>query len=297
VDQLIDTHVHLVSDDAVRFPRQVNASATHPWWAGGGHDLPALLRQMATHGVAAAAVVQAVGVYGYDNSYLLEATTAEATRLFGVAALDMDADGSGAELTRLARTDGVAGIRLFGVSPASSWIGAGKADEAFGAAAQAGVPLVLTVFEHQLPALVPAIMRFPTVRVALDHCAFAATDGGRLRSGSALLDLSALGNVSLKVSSHTLLDVPAPHSPSELVDDLLRRFGPDRLMWGSDWPQTPLADYAAHIRLARSTFGHLPAGLRAKVMGENALAWFGDKSLTIVAGTAAAGATAPGGAP
>jgi L-fuconolactonase len=292
-EPLIDTHVHLVSDDAVRFPRQINASATHPWWAGGDHDLGAFRREMTVHGVAAALIVQAVGVYGYDNSYVQE-TTNGAAALAGVAALDMEGDGVGDEMTRLARAGGVAGVRLFGVSPGSSWIGSGKVDEAFTAADRSGVPLVLTVFEHQLPALIPPITRFPGLRLALDHCAFAAVDGGRVHDQSPLLDLVDIAHVTLKVSSHTLLDVPSPHAPSELVDDLLSRFGPARLMWGSDWPQTPLANYAAHLELAGRAFGHLPAGVRTQIFGQNALAWLGDRSLTIVAG---AGVDEAGGAP
>jgi L-fuconolactonase len=229
-------------------------------------------------------------VYGYDNSYLHEATaTAGATRLAGVAALDMDMEGAGDEMMRLAQMDGVAAIRLFAVSPGSSWVLSGKADEAFAAAEGAGIPLVLTAFEHQLPALLPTIGRYPGVRLALDHCAFAALDGGRIHRGSALLDLCELEQVTLKVSSHTLLDVPAPHVPSELVDDLLARFGPNRLMWGSDWPQTPLPDYAAHLRLAERACGHLAPGTRARIFGHNAVAWLGDRSLTIVEGTVAAG--------
>jgi predicted TIM-barrel fold metal-dependent hydrolase len=297
VEDVIDTHVHLVSDDAVRFPRQVNASATHPWWASDGLDRAALVRQMATHGVGAALVVQAVGVYGYDNSYLHEATAhgataLGATKLAGVAALDMDRAGVGDEIVRLAQTDGVAGIRLFAVSPGSSWIERGKADEAFAAAAQADIPLVLTVFEYQLPALMPAIGRYPTVRLALDHCAFPTLDGGRIEGGSPLLELSGARNLTLKVSSHTLLDVAAPHSPSELVDDLLSRFGPDRLMWGSDWPQTPLPTYAAHLELAHRACGHLAPATRVKVFRSNAVAWLGGRSVTIVGGTAVAGAAA-----
>jgi L-fuconolactonase len=290
VVHVVDTHVHLVSDDTDRFPRQINASATHPWWAGGHHDSDALLREMAVQGVTAAVVVQAVGVYGYDNSYLVAATANAPKQLAGVVALDADADDVGGELTLVARTDGVAGARLFGVAPGSSWTTSGKADEAFDAADRAGLPLVLTVFEHQLPALMPSIGRYPGLRLALDHCGFAALDRGRVRRASPVLDLTAYGNVTLKVSSHTLLDIPSAGSPADFVDHLLSLFGPDRLMWGSDWPQTPLPDYGAHLQWAERATGHLLADLRAKLMGQNALAWLGDRSLTIVAAMAAADA-------
>lgn len=277
VGGIIDTHVHVVSEDTGRYPRQINASATHRWWSGGKCDTAALLANMDAHGVAEALAVQAVGVYAYDNSYLLDEVVSGSGRVAGVVAVDMDADRPAEEITRMSSVAGVAGVRLFAVSPGSSWVHSSKADEAFDAAARADLPVVLTAFEHQLPPLAPSIARYTTLRIAVDHCAFPTLDGARIHSGSPLLELTTARNVTMKVSSHVLLDVTSPDAPSALIDDLLSRFGPDRVMWGSDWPQTPLPDYGAHLELAQAAMAHLTPDEQHGLMGANAVAWLGGR--------------------
>jgi len=287
-ERIIDTHVHLVSDDTARYRRQINANATHQWWTREGCDAEALLRNMEAHGVDVALAVQAVGIYGYDNTYLLDEVASEPGHLAGVVAVDMDADGAAEEIARLSSVPGVVGVRLFAVSPGSSWVHSGRADEALDAASRSGLPVVLTVFDHQLPPLTPSLTRYPTLRIALDHGAFPKLDGARIHPGSPLLELSTVPTVSVKVSSHLLLEVTSPASPAELVDDLLSSFGPDRLMWGSDWPQTPLPDYGSHLQLAQRAMSGLDHDTRRRLMSRNAAAWLGGRFVNSV-GAAAQG--------
>jgi L-fuconolactonase len=282
---IIDTHVHVVSEDTGRYPRQINASATHPWWSGGHSDTAALLANMDAQGVATALAVQAVGVYAYDNAYLLDEVASESGRVAGVVAVDVDADRPAEAIARMSSVAGVAGVRLFAVSPGSSWVHSGKADEVFDAATRAGLPVVLTAFDHQLPPLAPLIARYTTLRIAVDHCAFPTLDGARIHGGSPLLELTRASNVTMKVSSHLLLEVAPPDPPSELIDDLLSRFGPDRVMWGSDWPQTPLPDYGAHLELARHATAHLTPDERHRLMSANAAAWLGERFVNRVGST------------
>jgi L-fuconolactonase len=292
---IIDTHVHVVSGDTARYPRQINASATRDWWAGVACDMPALLRTMDAHGVAAALAVQAVGVYAYDNAYVLDEVAGGSGRVAGVVAVDVDARGAAEEIARMSSVPGVVGVRLFAVSPGSSWVHTGKADEAFDAACRSGLPVVLTVFEQQLPALAASIARYPMLPITVDHCAFAKLDGARIHRGSPLLQLIAASNVMVKVSSHVLLDVAPSGAPSELIDDLLSEFGPDRVMWGSDWPQTPLPDYGAHVQLARRAMAHLEPDVRLGLMGRNAAAWLGDRFVNSLGAAATTAAPDTGG--
>jgi len=296
-DGIIDTHVHVVSHDTARYPRHINASATRPWWAGVACDTAALLRTMDAHGVAAALAVQAVGVYAYDNTYLLDEVASGSRPVAAVAAVDVDDDGAAEEIMQLSSVAGVAGVRLFAVSPGSSWVHTAKADEAFDAATRSGLPVVLTVFEQQLPPLAPSIARYPTLPIALDHCAFPTREGARIDRGSPLLSLTTALNVTVKVSSHVLLEVASPGAPSELIDDLLSGFGPDRVMWGSDWPQTPLPDYGSHVQLAQRAMAHLEQDVRLRLMGGNAAAWLGQRFVNSVGGALDPAAPGTGGAP
>jgi L-fuconolactonase len=239
---------------------------------------------MDAHGVAAALAVQAVGVYAYDNAYVLDEVASGSRPVAAVAAVDVGAEGAAEEITRLSAVPGVAGVRLFAVSPGNSWVHTSKADEAFDAATRSRLPVVLTAFEHQLPPLAPAMARYPMLSIVLDHCAFPTLDGARIHRGSPLLELATVPNVTVKVSSHLLLEVASPGAPSELIDDLLSGFGPDRVMWGSDWPQTPLPDYGAHVQLAQRAMAHLEQDVRLRLMGRNAAIWLGGRFVNSVGG-------------
>jgi L-fuconolactonase len=59
-------------------------------------------------------------------------------------------------------------------------------------------------------------------------------------------------------------------------DALLASFGPQRLMWGSDWPVLTLAsDYAAWIGVSEALIGALDAAQRQAVWHDNAQAFYG----------------------
>ncbi|MGR7002929.1 amidohydrolase family protein [Yinghuangia aomiensis] len=104
--------------------------------------------------------------------------------------------------------------------------------------------------------------------VALDHAGFpdpAAGDAG-LRP---VLALAELANVHLKISTH-LFTSYAPHDPADVVDRLAGTFGDDRLLWGSDHPQTRTPDYPGMVTLARHALRRRPAAGQAAILGGNA---------------------------
>ena len=96
---------------------------------------------------------------------------------------------------------------------------------------------------HQLPAAVTAARSVPDLAFVLDHLGGPPAVGQEGDSGawaSAIHSLAALPNVACKLSG--------VHSDPFRADDLrphyetvLAAFGPDRLMFGSDWPVSTLA--------------------------------------------------------
>lgn len=271
---VVDTHVHVASDDRSRFPLRPTGVGRQ-WWGGPGRDAAALLAEMDNAGVDRAVLVQPVGAYGYDNTYVLDAVATSSERLCAVPALDMDDPatddrGVATGIRRLAEHPGVVGVRLFAVAPGSSWAEAPKrAQSAFSAAADAGVVLVLTVFAQHIGSLGPVLHDFPEVTVALDHCGFPELTGARLRPGSPLLGLRDAPSVVLKVTSHLLMAASAGGDPAELVSELVGSFGADRLSWGSDHPQTG-DDYPALVALAHAAVGDLAPDARSAFFGGNA---------------------------
>lgn len=264
---VVDTHVHVVGADVARYPLRPPGVGSQ-WWSAPGLGTVSLLATLDRCGTGRAVVVQAVGAYGFDNSYALDSVAGRPDRLRAVAAPDMDGPAPDEEIHRLAARPGVAGVRLFGVSPGSAWTDdAGRTGAALAAAEEAGVSVVLTVFPGQLDRLGPLVAGRPRLSVALDHCGFPDLAGGRIAPDAPLLRWAGLSQVSLKVSSHVLLG--AGGHETALVEQLAGAFGTARLMWGSDYPQTG-RDYGRLRTLGAAACRDLAPAERDAFLGGNA---------------------------
>jgi L-fuconolactonase len=115
------------------------------------------------------------------------------------------------------------------------------------AVAAAGLVFDLVVRPDQLPAAVTAARAVPGLRLALDHLANPPASTGENAAGpwAAAIDaLAGLPNVCCKLSgAHTIPahTIPARVSGLRRYQTVLEEFGADRLMFGADWPVSPLA--------------------------------------------------------
>jgi predicted TIM-barrel fold metal-dependent hydrolase len=240
------------------------------WWTGGDHTATALVAAMDRAGVDRAVVVQAVGPYGYDCRYAIDAVAAFPERLALVGAIDMAGPDPSGDLADLAEAAPLRGVRLFGVEGVAggppAWLADGRAAAVWRSAGELGCSIVATLFAPDLPALRPLVEARPTVPVAVDHAGFPDLAGGPPYPGlDPLLALADLDAVNVKVSSHVLLDARAGGGdPADVVDRLAGTFGPERLAWGSDHPQTAGLTYPEMLDLARHAVRRLtPAGAQA----------------------------------
>lgn len=112
------------------------------------------------------------------------------------------------------------------------------------ALAATGLSFDIVTLPHQLAAAVTAARSVPELSFVLDHLgAPAAGPGQDAENGpwaAAIRSLASLPNVTCKLSGvHTI-----PARASDLrpcYETVLAAFGPDRLMFGSDWPVSTLA--------------------------------------------------------
>jgi L-fuconolactonase len=109
----------------------------------------------------------------------------------------------------------------------------------------AGLCYDLLTLPHQLPAAIRTVRGRPDVAFVLDHLSKPPIASGDREPWSALLrELAEEPNVTAKMSG---LVTAAEHGRWRLddlrpyVDTALDAFGPDRLMFGSDWPVCLLA--------------------------------------------------------
>lgn len=271
---IVDTHLHVASPDRTAYPRHHGQLATTRWWEAPGVDGDALVGTLASAGVHQGIVVQAVGLYGFDNRYLVDVVRAHQERLRAVVAVDVGDPGFLGAIASAGQTPAVVGARLFALRSARSWVGAPQAAQAVRACGKAGLTVVLTALGTQLDALRPALASCPDTAVVVDHCGFPTLRSGRIVADDPMWSLAELTNVSLKVTTHLLASAGPEHHPAMVMGQLVQRFGAQRVLWGSDHPQSALRSYGDHLRLAHRAVARLVPEEQAAVLGANAARLF-----------------------
>ncbi|MCX7287718.1 MAG: amidohydrolase [Rhodobacterales bacterium] len=106
---------------------------------------------------------------------------------------------------------------------------------------RAGVPFDLNFLSRQLiPIGMPLLRACPDQPFILDHCGVPDVAAGDWEVWRAGIDaIAAFPNVVVKLSGITTYCAPGTASVALVrpyVDHLLEAFGPDRMLWGGDWP-------------------------------------------------------------
>lgn len=144
--------------------------------------------------------------------------------------------------------------------PDPEWLLRADVRRGLAAVTDAGLVHDLVVLPHQLPACVKAAADHPGLTFVLDHLGKPPiASGEREPWETAVRSLAALSNTVCKLSGM----VTEADLASWTVDDLrpyadvvLDAFGPDRLMYGSDWPVCTLAaSYGQVLDTARELTG------------------------------------------
>jgi predicted TIM-barrel fold metal-dependent hydrolase len=205
----------------------------------------------------------------------VEAARVDLDRLRAVVAVDMAGPDPAGALEALV-DPAVSGVRLLAIGPGDTpWYTDAQSHRVWRVAGEAGLSVIVMAREDQLAAFRPAIMSDPRVVTVIDHCGLPELEEGLVAASSPLLELADLPNVWVKMSTPVLLSASGPGAPARLVEQLVERFGPTRVVWGSDFPQTAELDYAGKLALAAAATAGLSPGEREAVMADNAASlWF-----------------------
>ena len=138
-----------------------------------------------------------------------------------------------------------------------------------------GFSFDLLIYPSQLAAAERLVASCAEVRFVLDHCAKPAITGGDLVGWRAGLNrLARHDNVTCKVSGLVTEAAWQSWTDADLVpclDAAAEAFGPERLMFGSDWPVCLLAgEYARVADVIERWADRLTTGERARVFGGTA---------------------------
>ncbi|MFD3519942.1 amidohydrolase family protein [Streptomyces sp. NPDC058653] len=164
--------------------------------------------------------------------------------------------------------------------PASDWTSQRDVRRGLRAVAAAGLSYDLLVRPDQLADAVRTVRELPDVRFVLDHAGNPLiTDGGLEAWNAGMGELARSPNVAVKLSG-LLTRVPAGDSPARALrpyaDVLWSAVGPERVMFGSDWPVCLLtAGYDDVLAVAEALCEDLSDGERAAVFGGTAARWYG----------------------
>lgn len=230
---------------------------------------------------------------GIDGTVLVQAapTEAETRRMLAVAAdtpwvlgvvgwTDFAGADAPDRIAALAADPLLVGLRpMIQDIPDPEWMLGAALAPAFDAVEARGLAFDALVKPPQLGALRRLLARRPGLRVVVDHGAKPAIGAGPLDQWAAdMADIATDSAAWCKLSG--LVTEAGPGWTVETlrpaVDHLLDCFGPDRLIWGSDWPVCTLAaGYADWLAATDALLAGLDAGQRAAVMGGNAARFYG----------------------
>lgn len=252
--RIIDPHVHVWKHD----PQFPFAKEAHPPERDATPEM--LLDLMRANGVAKTVIIQVIH-YRYDNSYLAHVLKQYPQYFQGVSRVDPLDAAAPDHLARLVQEQGFRGVRL---SPAGNatgdWIHGPLMPPLWKRCEELKVPMTLLAPITRIPEIETLIARFPDLTVVIDHMADCPVD--RPKELEKLIVLQRYPKVFVKIS-HTwsLSHEPYPYlDAQELVKRLYHAFGPQRLMWGTDWPIVePKSTYARSLSVVRDDMKFLNA--------------------------------------
>ena len=135
--------------------------------------------------------------------------------------------------------------------PGPDWLTRDDVVRGVAAVGRAGLAYDLLVRPRELPAALDLASRLPDVRFVIDHVAKPPIAAGVLEPWASLIKpFGDLDHVACKLSGMVTEADWASWTPAELrpyVGHVLETFGPDRLLFGSDWPVCLLAASYGHV--------------------------------------------------
>jgi L-fuconolactonase len=272
---ILDAHHHLWDPRLHDYPWMTGEAAR----LGEPRDLDDLRAVTGPAGVSATIAVQAATSEA-ETAWLLTLAAESDGLVAGVVGwVDLEAPDVVDRLARLRSAPG--GERLVGIrhpvhdEPDAGWLDRDTVRRGLRAVAAAGLTYDLLLFpEHLAPARRVA-EALPELALVVDHGAKPRiADGGWEPWNSDLAALAAHERVHCKLSglvTEARWDAWREDGVERYAARLLELFGPQRLMFGSDWPVCTLAaSYAEVVELAGSALAGCSAEERDAVLARTA---------------------------
>jgi predicted TIM-barrel fold metal-dependent hydrolase len=231
-------------------------------------------KTICANGIDRAVLVQPV-FRGEDNAYVAQCARNEPDRFAAVCVIDPRTPGAPERLaTWVAR--GCRGLRLRPrIADEAALFGDPATFPLWEAAGRLGVVVSVLCGPEHAAMIGTLAERFPDVPIVIDHLAHPNLAAGvRAASFRNLVDLARCSNVFIKISGYYHFSVePFPFADCwDAMRAAYDRFGPARLVWGSDFPHVEIkCGYPQSMQLPGLAMGAWPSADCELVMGLNAL--------------------------
>ena len=239
-------------------------------------DLAPILR---SHNVVATVLVQAAPSLE-ETCFLLDIAKITDSVAGVVGWVDLAAADAPQRIAELCRMPKLVGLRpMLQDIEDTQWILSSDIVPALKVMKEEGLCLDLLITPRHLEGVIEFLQRWPDLRCVVDHGAKPGITSGDLSVWQAKIQKIALETNAFCKLSGLLTEADPLWTADDIIpvmDHLLASFGPERLMWGSDWPVLNLAgDYTSWFELCHGWMSHLPAPDRRKLWGETAIEFYG----------------------
>ena len=237
---------------------------------------PALVQE----GIDQTVIVQAAATV-QETEYLLGIADTHDSAAGVVGWVDFENPADRLHLERLAGHPKFLGVRpMLQDIPDDDWMLRDDIQWAFQALIDLDLTLDALGFPQHLDNFHTLLTRYPTMRVVIDHCmkpqiakdpaGFDAWAAGMTRLATDTQAFCKLSGLVTEASEDWSVEDLKPYA-----NHVLNVFGPDRVMWGSDWPVCRLrGEYADWIQAAETLLQGYSEKERAAVFGENAARFY-----------------------
>ena len=247
------------------------------------YDPSDLAGHLAQYGITGTVLVQAAATVE-ETEYMLGLSDATPFIKGVVGWIDFEDQSHRAHLRRLAKHPKFLGVRpMIQDIPDVDWMLRGDIQWAYQEIIDLDLSFDALGFPSHLPNFTTLVTRYPEMRVAYDHCmkpqirdqragqdAFSKWADGMSKLAEDTKGCCKFSGLVTEADDGWKLDDLRP-----FADHVISAFGPERVMWGSDWPVCRLqSDYDAWIDIAQSLTSGLSTEAQAQIFGGTAVRFY-----------------------
>ena len=266
----IDSHQHFWDYDPIEYPWITQGSAIHGSFKPA--DLEPLLRSAQIGGCIAVQSRQNLK----ENVYLCSLAEANPLIQAVVGWIDLRSDNVEQQATAFKRLPKSVGVRHVVQDEADSeFMTREPFRRGIAALEKHGLVYDILIYAHQLPDAIRLVRDFPEQAFVLDHIAKPRIATGEIQEwASHMREIAKYPNLSVKLSG-MVTEADHLHWTTHVLEPywniVADAFGPNRILYGSDWPVIRLAsDYARWVETVSRWLEVYPTSDQEKIWGENA---------------------------